>query len=326
MQRPTKLAIIDDELFDAHLPDSDLPEKPRRTQGIRGALKALGETLPAVWLVPEPIAREDLERVHNPRYVSEVFVRCEKLETGDDGQMLWISNDHEVLVSRGSLNAILHAAGAAQQAVWLAVSPQTPIRRVFCNVRPPGHHAHAGKGQGFCIFNNIWIAACAARQFGARRVAIVDWDVHHGNGTQDFIIGHPDEADTLFFSIHQHHKTLWPGSGKEETRGHYGTVRCGEMQPGSGDDEMKRYFADVLLPKLNEFKPEIVLISCGFDGHVQDHIAGLHYSSELYGWMTERLVEVAERWCGGRIVSMLEGGYCVPALRESAIHHVRALI
>jgi len=324
MEKETAVVIIDDELFDAHIPISDLPEKPRRTQGIRRALRtSLSHRNNLVWLAPVAIARDALEEVHSPGYVKHVYDVCGRRNSDC---VSWISRDPEVLVSQGSLQAILHAAGAAQQAVRIVLDEGGSARRVFCNVRPPGHHAERSKGGGFCIFNNVWIAACEARKMGAERVAIVDWDVHHGNGTQDFILNHPEEANTLFFSIHQNHKTLWPGTGKERTRGNYGTVRCGEMMPGEGDDEMKQYFASILLPELTRFKPDIILISCGVDGHVKDQIAKLRYSSALYGWMTDRLVEVAKQSCKGRIVSILEGGYCVPALEESAVQHVEALL
>lgn len=330
----SRVVIIDDEVFDGHMPLSDLPEKSRRTQGIRAALREAPFANRLTWIAPAIITHSDLCEVHACRYVDEVFNKCAKLEAAaaacggklDPAAQAWISNDPEVPVSAGSLAAILHAAGAAQQAVRMVMSDGDPTTRVFCNVRPPGHHAHATKGQGFCVFNNIWIAACEARKMGAQRVAIIDWDVHHGNGTQDFILGHPEEADTLFFSIHQDHRSIWPGTGKESTRGHHGTVRCGEMAPGARDDDVKRYFAEVVLPKLREFRPDIVLISCGFDAHIKDQIARLRYSSQVYGWMTERLVEVANEFSNGRIVSILEGGYCVPALQESALVHVEALL
>ena len=318
------VAIIDDCLFDGHIPHSDVPEKPIRTRAIRIALRQAPFAPRVRWLKPLPISRADLEEVHSARYVKDVFDICGRLSTAD--AMNWISNDHEVLVSQGSLNAVLHAAGAVQQAIRIVLDPNDSVERVFCNVRPPGHHAHVSKGQGFCIFNNVWIGACEARKLGAQRVAIVDWDVHHGNGTQDFILNSPVEKDTLFFSVHQHHHTIWPQTGKDTTKGHYGTVRCGEIRPYEGDEEMKRYFEGVLIPKLREFNPDVILISCGFDGHINDSIAQLHYSSELYGWMTDQLKAVATECCAGRMVSVLEGGYCPPALMESAVYHVKEML
>ena len=318
------VAIIDDELFDLHVAVG-LPERPARVQGIRSALREkFGDSPSVCWLEPRAISQQRLEQIHHPSYVKHVIRQCFKCE--EDDSMQSISGDTEVLVGANSLRAIMHAAGAAAQAVQLVLDDANPVTRVFCNVRPPGHHAHAGKGQGFCVFNNIWIAACEARRLGAQRVVIVDWDVHHGNGTQDFVIGDENEADTLFFSIHQHHRTLWPGSGKSTTRGTHGTVHCAEMFPRSGDEEMKQYFDNVLIPKVRQFNANLILISCGFDGHRSDHIAKLRYSSELYGWMTQRLRETAEEFCGGRMVSILEGGYCIPALQNSTVEHINGLI
>lgn len=321
------VAIIDDELFDYHCSETNLPERPKRTKEIRKSLRDDEEVCNKVmWLSPEPITREHLNEVHVERYVNHVFETCEVLESLDDAfnHNKPISGDMEVLVSKGSLKAILCAAGASQQAVRAVLSTEDPtkdIERVFCNVRPPGHHAHRAKGQGYCIFNNVWLAACEARKQGAKRVAIVDWDVHHGNGTQDFVLDHEEEENTLFFSIHQDHRTIWPATGKKETKGSFGTVNCGEIMPRMGDDEVKEYFDNVLMVKLREFKPEIILISCGFDAHEKDYISNLLYSSEVYGWMTERLMEQCDK-----IVSILEGGYCIEALKESVIHHVKAMI
>lgn len=319
-------AIIDDHLFDKHIPHGRLPERPARTYGIREALRKLipDDDDNCIWITPVAITREDLELVHDPRYVSIVFNTCEKAE--NDSQTKAIQGNTEVLISPNSLRAILHAAGGAAQAVRLVLSSNTPTKRAFCNVRPPGHHARKGKGSGFCIFNNVWIAACEARKNGAEKVAIIDWDVHHGDGTQDFIIGHPRESDTLFFSIHQHHKTLWPGTGKAQTRGHHGTVNCIEMYPHEGDMSMKAHFRDTIVPQLLNFNPDIILISCGFDGHVMDVIANLRYTSELYGWMTTELVNVANQCCDGRMVSILEGGYCIPALESSVVAHIEEMM
>jgi acetoin utilization deacetylase AcuC-like enzyme len=309
-----KTAIIDSKLFDDHIPQTYLPESPMRTQIIRTALKKEFVDR-VVWVQPQPIEEEDLKKVHRPTYVNRVIATCKK---SDD--TIASSLSKEVEVTRGSLRAILHAAGAAQQAVRLIMDDTNEIERVFCNIRPPGHHASRGKCEGFCVFNNIYLACVEARKY-VSKIAIVDWDVHHGNGTQKFILNSPQEQNTLFFSIHQHHKTLYPGTGKSSVRGHYGTVRCGEMQPQSTDADVKKYFKCVLLPKMKEFAPEIILISCGFDGHEKDHMAKLNYSSELYGWMTKQLLKLQTR-----MVSVLEGGYNSKALYDSSISHVKSLV
>lgn len=326
-QQLHKVAIIDSELFDLHIPDGGLPERPDRTRVIRKALKEID--LPATWLKPIRASADDIDRLpHSKNYIEHVQTVGRKAAE-HKGLPMFVSADAEVLMSEHSLEAVECAVGAALQAVRLVVSAESPVQRVFCNTRPPGHHAHAKKGQGFCIYNNVWAAACEARRLGCQRVAIVDWDVHHGNGTQDFVLhSGDDEKDTLFFSIHQHHTTIWPGTGKEATHGNHGTVNCHNLQPGAADEDMQQYFQAVLMPKITDFKPDIILISCGFDGHCRDPIGGLAYTTKLYGWMTERLVDAAESMesCKGRIISILEGGYDLIALQESSVEHVAALI
>ena len=325
--RKTKLSIIDDELFESHVPFNTLPERRIRTQSIRRQLKEpcfQGFADGISWITPQPISRDELERIHSPDYVAEVFDQCAKVELASSSPQAlieWISHDAEVPVSAGSLNAILHGAGSAQQAVRLVMSGDT--KRVFCNIRPPGHHAHYSKGQGFCVFNNIWIARCEALKQGAKKVAIIDWDVHNGNGTQDFIARlDPEIDDTLFFTLDQAHRTIWPHINALPDR----RIHCAEFEPCSGDDVVKQYFDNELLPTLCDFAPDVILISCGFDAHISEEISQLCYSTELYGWMTERLVEVANKCCDGRVVSMLEGGYCIEALVGCALVHIEAML
>lgn len=324
----TEVAIVDNELFDLHIPGGGLPERPERTLVIRNALrKALDNNANVHWITDVPRTTDVPQ--HSASYVQHVQttgMKASMKAASTSSQTLWVSNNAEVLMSAHSLQAVESAIGAVQSAVRMVLSSESRVCRVFCNIRPPGHHAHRKKGQGFCIYNNIWAAACEARLFGVRRVAIIDWDVHHGNGTQELIIGHPTEADTFFCSIHQHHDTIWPRSGRDATRGHHGNIHCKNMRPGAGDKEMKSYFHAELLPELRYFHPELILISCGFDGHARDPIGGLCYTSELYYWMTQRLVEIANDCCAGRIVSALEGGYDLQALEESSVLHVQGLL
>jgi acetoin utilization deacetylase AcuC-like enzyme len=319
------VAVIDDELFDLHVPDTKTPEKPYRTRSIRSALHEDEEVMNGVvWVTPAPYEFESRDTgPHKQRYVDELYIRCRKADI--DGAYYPISADEDALVGPNSLAVIECAAGAARQAVALVLDTDCPIRRVFCNIRPPGHHAHVGNAQGFCFVNNVWIAACAARDLDVKRIAIVDWDLHHGNGTQEFILRSYDEEvsrNTLFFSIHQDYNTIWPGSGKDKTHGPHGTIHCKNMSEGAGDDEVKAYFRTKLVPTLRAFAPELILISCGFDAHKRDEHGSMFYSSELYGWMTRQLCLVDDV----PIVSILEGGYDDQALRESSVHHVRALI
>ena len=319
-------AVIDSEIFDGHIPDTDLPETPMRTLTIRRALCVAD--LDIVWLEPIPMTKKELYIVHKKLQVQTVYARAAKATFR--GNMQWVNNDPEVLVSEGSIEAIEYGTGSAKQAVELVFDDSSSICRVFCNIRPPGHHAHKGKGQGFCIFNNIIIAATYARRITENphlRITIIDWDVHHANGTQHFLLNADEQTqkNTLFFSIHQNYKTIWPGTGKESTHGPYNMLNCHNIPVGGDDSDMQNYFTCILIPKLHEFRPELILISCGFDGHILDDISQLEYSSALYGWMTDQLVAVADEHSGGRIVSILEGGYNMQALAESSVYHVSAL-
>jgi acetoin utilization deacetylase AcuC-like enzyme len=199
-------------------------------------------------------------------------------------------------------------------------------RRAFSAGRPPGHHAEVDQSMGFCLFNNVAIAARYLQQkYGVKKIAIVDFDVHHGNGTQDVFEADPS---VLFISIHQDPRTLYPGSG------HAHEIGAGEgqgftlnvpMPPGSGDEEYAAAFGRLIVPKLDEFAPELLLISAGFDAHVDDPLAHIQLTDDAFEAMTRALVAVARRHCGGRIVSVLEGGYNLRALGRSVVRHLIAL-
>jgi acetoin utilization deacetylase AcuC-like enzyme len=194
-------------------------------------------------------------------------------------------------------------------------------RRAFCAVRPPGHHATRDQAMGFCLFNNIAVgAAHALVAHGLKRVAIADFDVHHGNGTQA-IFEH--EPRVLFASSHQ--SPLYPDSGREDERG-VGNIVNGTLSPGAGSHEFRELWDSVLLPRLHAFKPQLVLVSAGFDAHRNDPLADIRLGQEDYAWITERLAALADAHAGGRLVSTLEGGYDLAALAASVSAHVGALI
>jgi acetoin utilization deacetylase AcuC-like enzyme len=200
------------------------------------------------------------------------------------------------------------------------------LKRVFVAARPPGHHAEPDRAMGFCLFSNIAIASrYLQKQHGIRRVAIVDFDVHHGNGTQACLEADPT---VLFISVHQDPRTCYPGSGYAhetgEGAGEGFTINL-PLQPGSDDDDYLRTFDEHVTPALDRFKPEVLLISAGFDAHSEDPLAQMNLSEDGFEQMTRRLAAVADRHCGGRIVSVLEGGYNLRAMGRSVVKHLMAL-
>ena len=258
-----------------------------------------------------PATREQLLRVHDAGHIGEVLLGAPA------GEMLAL--DQDTVMGPGSTEAALHAAGAVVAAVDAVLGGSA--RRAFCAVRPPGHHATRDQAMGFCLFNNIAVgAAHALVAHGLKRVAIADFDVHHGNGTQA-IFEH--EPRVLFASSHQ--SPLYPDSGHEDERG-CGNIVNGVLSPGAGSHEFRELWDAVLLPRLHAFRPQLLLISAGFDAHANDPLADIRLSEEDYAWLTERLVALARRHAEGRIVSTLEGGYDLAALAASAAAHVQALM
>jgi acetoin utilization deacetylase AcuC-like enzyme len=227
--------------------------------------------------------------------------------------------DPDTVMSPASGDAALFAVGAVVTAVDAVIAGEA--ENAFCAVRPPGHHATPARGMGFCLFNNVAVGVAHLRSVhGLRRAAVVDFDVHHGNGTQAMFERDPD---VLFASTHEY--PLYPGTGAAEERG-VGNVFNVPLASGSGSAEFRAGVERVILPALRAFKPEFVLVSAGFDAHVRDPLASLRFEDEDYAWVTARLREAAAELCGGRLVSSLEGGYDLTALAASAAAHVRELM
>src|SRR5690606_14798733 len=227
--------------------------------------------------------------------------------------------DPDTAMAPGSLEAALYAAGAATAAVDHVM--QAPGRRAFCAVRPPGHHATRATAMGFCLFNNIAVgAAHALAVHGLERVAIVDFDVHHGNGSQAIFWNDPR---VLFASSHQW--PLYPGSGREDESGAHGNVVNAPLPQGSGGADFRDAWTARLLPAVEAFRPQLLLVSAGFDAHASDPLAGLRLLEADYAWLTGELVAIAGRHAQGRIVSMLEGGYDLDALTACTRAHALAL-
>lgn len=285
------------------------PECPQRLYAINDQLIASGLE-PLLLHHDAPLAsREQLQRVHDVAYVQSVFDRA----PGEGRVFL----DPDTSMNPHSLNAALRAAGAVALGVDLVMAG--PIRAAFCPVRPPGHHAERDRAMGFCIFNNVAVgAAHAMAVHGLQRVAIVDFDVHHGNGTEDIF---RDDPRVLLCSSFQH--PYYPFSGGDTHSDHIVNVLLPAGTDGAG---FRQAVGAAWLPALEAFRPELVLISAGFDGHHEDDMADLNLIERDYAWITAEVRAVAERHCAGRIVSTLEGGYALHALGRSVAAHLRELL
>ena len=253
--------------------------------------------------------REQIGRVHSVAYIDEI-------EAASPQSGLHFV-DPDTALNPHSLTAARHAAGAVVLAVDLVLGGKH--QSAFCAVRPPGHHAERRRAMGFCLFNNVAVgAAHALAVHGLERVAIVDFDVHHGNGTEDIFT---DDPRVLMVSTFQH--PLYPYSG---TRPHSSNMVNIPLAEGSGGDEFRAAVRERWLPAFAAFRPELILVSAGFDAHREDPLAGLKLTDHDYAWVTRELLAVAERHSGGRVVSTLEGGYALSALGRSAAEHIRELV
>jgi acetoin utilization deacetylase AcuC-like enzyme len=257
-----------------------------------------------------------LVRAHDPVHVANVLDEW----APQTNTYRFVRIDADTAMAKGSDQAALRAAGACVRAVDEIM--KGPIRNAFCAVRPPGHHAERDRAMGFCLFNSVAVAAAHARAVhGLRRIVIADFDVHHGNGTQDIFWNDPD---TLYVSSHQF--PHYPGTGDKGERGASNNILNAPLPPGSGSEAFRAAWSRVILPAVEQFRPDIVFISAGFDAHKADPLADIHLDEADFAWITRELCAIANRACDGRVVSTLEGGYDLDALAASAAAHVRALM
>ena len=302
------LTIISGNECLLHDMDEHHPEQPSRISAINDQLIASGMEFVVRQKDSTPAIIEDLYLAHGKDYVDTIIANAP--ESGH----VWL--DEDTLMMEGSLTAALHAAGAARDAVNMVMEGDS--RQVFCAVRPPGHHAEKDKAMGFCIFNNIAVAAYhAVERLGLERVAIVDFDVHHGNGTEDICAG--DDRIHLFSSF-QHPFYPYSGASPKGSNIHNVPLAAG----GTGMDFRQSVIH--WLDEIADLKPQLILVSAGFDAHLEDDLGQLQWVEADYYWISKALRELADTHCEGRIVSMLEGGYEHSALGRSVISHLKGLM
>ncbi|MGB3383032.1 MAG: histone deacetylase family protein [Marinomonas sp.] len=285
------------------------PESPQRLGAIRDRLIA-GQLLDYLRCVEAlPATQAQLKAVHDSAYVDSIFAKAP--EQGH------VEIEPETLLMPHTLEAATHAAGAVIQGVNLVMNGK--MDNAFCAVRPPGHHAEIDRAMGFCFFNNVAVGAKhAVQHYGLKRVAIVDFDVHHGNGTEDIF---KSDTSVLYASSYQHpfYPYADPGASHDN-------ILHMPLEAGTGSDVFRSVISDTLLPRLESFQPEIIMISAGFDAHKSDPMGQLRLEDSDFQWITEQLIDIADRHCQGRIVSVLEGGYHLDALGRCAFSHIRSLM
>jgi len=294
-----------------HITPTGHPERPERLRAVARAL--------------DDPKFKDLIRVDAPAASIDDIALChpleliEELEAATPKEGL-VRIDADTTISSGSFDAALHAAGGAMHAVDQVVAGK--MTNAFCAMRPPGHHAETARPMGFCLFNSVAIAARhAQKKHNVGRVAIVDFDVHHGNGTQEIFWSDPT---VMYCSTHE--MPLYPGTGARTERGAHDTIVNAPLRAGDDGGPFRDAFENLILPRLRTFAPELVMVSAGFDAHMRDPLANLNLIEEDFGWVTRQLIEIANRSAYGRVVSLLEGGYDLQGLAGSVDAHVTALM
>ena len=310
-----RVGFIGHPTFLLHEMGSGHPESPERLRSIRSHLESTGTWGRLLPLEPRPASKEWVQQIHNPSYMQ----RLEQLSPASG----YVSLDPDTIMCPGTLNAAFLAVGAAMTGVDSVMSQE--VDQAFCAIRPPGHHAETDRAMGFCFLNTIAIAAKYIQgRYGLQRVLIVDWDVHHGNGTQQAFY---EDPSVLYFSVHQY--PHYPGTGgvteTGEGAGEGMTINV-PLAVGQGNEDYQEAFQKILVPAADAFKPEWILISAGFDAHRDDPLAGMNITAEGFGALTNIVTTIANRYASGRIVSCLEGGYHPVALGTSVERHLLALL
>lgn len=292
----------------------DHPECPKRLNAIKAVLDSskIGKDL--VFVEPEEATPEQISLIHSPDYIKSVMTSCE---------IGYRFLDADTMICRKSYETAILAVGGVLKVLRLICNGE--LNNGFCAVRPPGHHAEINRAMGFCLFNNVAIAArYAINKLGLKKIFVIDWDVHHGNGTQNAFYTDPD---VFYSSIHQF--PFYPGSGNaNETgrgKGEKFTLNF-PLGQNEGDERYLAIFENKLIPALVKYEPDLIIISAGFDAHEKDHLASMNVTSDGFFRMTRQVCEAAESVCEGKVLSVLEGGYNLKALGEAVVLHLKGLL
>ena len=312
-----KTGFLHDERYQLHLTGDYHPEMPERLNRVYRGIKEAGLLEKLIQIKASRADMKWIEQVHDERYILRFEAAClsgKSMFDSPDNQMCYDTYETALLAVGG----ILDAAGRVMEG---------KLDNAFCAVRPPGHHAEGAKAMGFCYFNNVAVAArYLQNHYAVQRVGIIDFDVHHGNGTQAIF---EQDPNVYYYSIHEHPSFAYPGTGREFEYGSaagQGFTKNTPVLPGKGDDEYKRLIQKDMIPAIEKFKPEVILVSVGFDAHMDDDMSDIKLSTEGFSWIMKRIVELGRQHAHGRIVSVLEGGYSLERLPELAANHVNILL
>jgi acetoin utilization deacetylase AcuC-like enzyme len=312
-----RTGFLYDERYREHLTGNYHPEVPDRLPAVYRGIEDAGLLKRLTLIKATPADLKWVESVHDPDYIKRFQSAC---SIGDN---IFDSPDNQMCTA--SYEIALLAVGGVLEAVRLVMDGE--LDNAFCAIRPPGHHAEVDRAMGFCYFNNVAIAArYIQKNWGIKRVGIVDFDVHHGNGTQHIFERDPT---VFYYSIHQHPTFAYPGTGREFEMGKdagYGFTKNTPVLPGQGDKEYQQLLQKDLFPAFADFKPEVILVSSGFDAHIDDNMSDIKLTTEGFTWIIEKIVEMASQYAQGRLISVLEGGYSIKRLPELACNHVEVLL